>query len=177
MARSRPSSTATPPCPIRKQYGLATTRDGQTEFELVVVQGESAQASQCEYLGTVSLTGLPSGPRGMVKIAVTFELAAECLLTVTAREMATQRQVSVAMTTVPGPGGAARRLANGARGGAPGLSTGVNATVTPPTPRIAEPAVAPAPAAPGRAAAAPAEGGERLLGRLRRLFGGEDGQG
>ncbi len=52
------------PLPTRKQYGLATTRDGQTEFELVVYQGESGRAAECEYLGTVRLTGLPPGPRG-----------------------------------------------------------------------------------------------------------------
>ena len=50
------------PLPARKQYGLATTRDGQTEFELVIVQGESPDAAECEYLGTVRLAGLPSGP-------------------------------------------------------------------------------------------------------------------
>src|SRR6266545_4821181 len=70
------------PLPARKQYGLATTKDGQTEFELVVYQGESGIAAESDYLGTLRLTGLPPGPRGMVKIAVTFELGAECLLTV-----------------------------------------------------------------------------------------------
>ena len=62
------------PLPARKQYGLATTKDGQTEFELVVYQGESGVAAESEYLGTLRLTGLPPGPRGMVKIAVSFEL-------------------------------------------------------------------------------------------------------
>ena len=81
------------PLPSRKQVGLATTEDGQTAFELSVVQGESPLAADCEYLGTVRLDGLPSGPRGMVKIAVGFELGAEGLLTVTARELQTNRVV------------------------------------------------------------------------------------
>jgi molecular chaperone DnaK len=98
------------PLPTRKQYGLATTRDGQTEFELVVYQGESHVASQCEYLGTLRLTGLPPGPRGMVKIAITFELGAECLLTVTARELNTGRQVQAVMSTKEGPNAARRKL-------------------------------------------------------------------
>ncbi len=149
------------PLPVRKQYGLSTSRDGQTEFELVVVQGESEVASECEYLGTLSLTGLPPGPRGMVKIAVTFELGAECLLTVSAKEMHTQRQVSVQLTTRPGPGGVQRRLESGARGGAPELSTGVHAALTP------------SPRAQGEGAVALEGGGDRLLGKLRRLFGGE----
>jgi molecular chaperone DnaK len=91
------------PLPARKQYGLATTRDGQTEFELVVLQGDGPQASQCEYLGTVKLSGLPAGPRGMVKIAVGFELGAECLLTVTARDLNSNRQVKAVMSTRDGP--------------------------------------------------------------------------
>jgi molecular chaperone DnaK len=80
------------PLPVRKQYGLATTRDGQTEFELVVFQGDHTETARCEYLGTVKLAGLPAGPRGMVKLAVTFELGAESLLTVTARELHSGRQ-------------------------------------------------------------------------------------
>ena len=48
-------------------------------------------------------TGLPSGPRGMVKIAVSFELGAECLLTVTARELNTGRQVQAVMSATGGP--------------------------------------------------------------------------
>ncbi|HYG68574.1 MAG TPA: Hsp70 family protein, partial [Anaeromyxobacteraceae bacterium] len=81
------------PLPVRKQYGLTTTRDGQTEFELVVLQGEGPRAADCEVLGVLTLADLPPGPRGMVKIAVTFEVGAESLLTVTARELNTNREV------------------------------------------------------------------------------------
>lgn len=98
------------PLPARKQYGLATTKDGQTEFELFVYQGESKVAGECEYLGTLKLAGLPSGPRGMVKIAVTFELGAECLLTVTARELNTGRKVQAVMSTREGPSAARKKL-------------------------------------------------------------------
>jgi molecular chaperone DnaK len=105
----------------------------------------------------------------MVRIVVTFELGAECLLTVTAREMNTQRQVSVAMSTLPGPGGAQRQLESGTRTGAPVLGTGVHATVTP----AQGPEVAPLP--PPDQVEPP--GGDRLLGKLRRYFGGDGGQG
>jgi molecular chaperone DnaK len=98
------------PLPARKQYGLATSRDGQTEFELVVYQGEGDTAAEREYLGTLRLTGLPPGPRGMLKIAVTFELGAECLLTVTARELNTGRQVQTVLSPKEGPNAARRRL-------------------------------------------------------------------
>ena len=154
--------------PVRKQYGLSTSRDGQTEFELVVVQGESELAAECEYLGTLSLTDLPPGPRGMVKISVTFELGAECLLTVAARELNTQRQVSVLLSTSPGPGGAHRRLESGTGSGAPSISTGLHGTVASPatgTPPAAEPGAAEA------AAVEEERGAGRLLGRLKRLFG------
>jgi len=95
------------PLPSRKQYGLSTTEDGQTEFELVVVQGDAPATDDCEYLGTVRLDGLPAGPRGMLKIAVAFELGAECLLTVTARELATSKSVrtSFAVHTPSSPQG------------------------------------------------------------------------
>jgi molecular chaperone DnaK len=157
--------------PVRKQYGLSTSREGQTEFELVVVQGESELASECEYLGTLSLTDLPPGPRGMVKISVTFELGAECLLSVTARELHTQRQVSVVLSTSPGPGGARGRLEAGTSSGAPAISTGLHPTV-PPSPTGSQPLSATTPA-PGQERVA-GRGGDRLFGRLRRFLGGED---
>ncbi|OFX25610.1 MAG: 2-alkenal reductase [Anaeromyxobacter sp. RBG_16_69_14] len=101
----RPIFERNTPLPSRKQVGLATTEDGQTEFELVVVQGEAPLAEDCEYLGTLRLDGLPAGPRGMVKIAVGFELGVECLLTVTARELQTNRVVKTSFVARAPPSG------------------------------------------------------------------------
>jgi molecular chaperone DnaK len=143
------------PLPARKQYGLATTKDGQTDFELAVFQGESSVASECEYLGTLRLTGLPPGPRGMVKIAVTFELGAECLLTVTARELNTGRQVQGVMSAKEGPNAARRKLE---QAGADKVATG--SFPVPGRPPGAETVAADGPA--------PARG---LGGLFRRLFG------
>jgi molecular chaperone DnaK len=109
------------PLPVRKQYGLTTTRDNQTDFELVVLQGESPRVAECEYLGTVRLSGLPAGPRGLVKIAVSFELGAECLLTVTARELNTGRKVQVVMSAKEGPAAAKRKLDAGESQGSTGV--------------------------------------------------------
>jgi molecular chaperone DnaK len=120
--------------PARKQYGLATTRDGQSEFELVVVQGESAKASECDLLGTVKLAGLPKGPKGMVKIAVTFELGAECLLTVTARELASGRQVRTVLDTREKASDVQRRLEQSGPDEGPNLKTGSIPVVTAPLP-------------------------------------------
>jgi molecular chaperone DnaK len=147
------------PLPARKQYGLATTKDGQTEFELAVFQGESQTAAECEYLGTLRLTGLPPGPRGMVKIAVTFELGPECLLTVTARELNTGRQVQAVMSAKEGPNAARRKLE---QAGVERAQTGSF-----PVPERTPPSVAPPPAA-----APPRAGG--LGGLLRRLFGKDE---
>ena len=122
------------PLPARKQYGLATSRDGQTEFELVVLQGESGVAAECEYLGTLRLAGLPAGPRGMVKIAVSFELGAECLLTVTARELASGRQVRTVLDTREKPSDVQRRLEQSAPDQGPNLKTGNVPVVTTPAP-------------------------------------------
>jgi len=132
------------PLPARKQYGLTTTRDGQTEFELVVLQGESASASECEYLGTVKLTDLPPGPRGMVKIAVSFELGAECLLTVTARELNSGRKVQAPFSAKGGPRAAQQKLDDGLSKGATGAWP--VATTPPggmPIPKAAAPAAGP----------------------------------
>jgi molecular chaperone DnaK len=142
------------PLPARKQYGLATTQDGQTEFELVVFQGESKVAAECEYLGTLRLTGLPPGPRGMVKIAVTFDLGPECLLTVTARELNTGRQVQAVMSAKEGPNAARRKLEQ-----TPADKT----TGSFPVPERAPPAAG---------GAEPRRGG--LGGLLRRLFGTDE---
>ena len=135
------------PLPTRKQYGLATSRDGQTEFELVIVQGESQVAAECEYLGTLRLVGLPSGPRGMVKISVSFELGAECLLTVTARELNTGRQVQAVMSTAEGPA-AARRLLEGPDPARVQTASFAAPGAAPPAPPV-PPAAAPGGAPPG----------------------------
>jgi molecular chaperone DnaK len=147
------------PLPTRKQYGLATTRDGQTEFELVVYQGESGVAAECEYLGTLRLTGLPPGPRGMVKIAVSFELGPECLLTVTARELNTGRQVQAVMSTREGPKAAQRKLEQA--GADPATRTGSF-----PVPAASDAAPATPPPSP-----APVPAGGGIAGFFRRLFG------
>jgi molecular chaperone DnaK len=156
------------PLPARKQYGLSTTRDDQTEFELVVYQGESASAADCEYLGTLRLTGLPQGPRGMVKIAVSFELGAECLLTVTARELNTGRQVQAVMSAREGPNAARQRLEQA--GADPTVRTGSFPVPAGSPPPPAAPAAAAAAAAPdGRPGAPRRQGG--IGGFFRRLFG------
>jgi molecular chaperone DnaK len=72
--------------PASKSYQISTSRDDQTEVDLIILQGDSERAVENEYLGTLKLTGLPPGPRGSVKVSVSFELNNECILKVLARE-------------------------------------------------------------------------------------------
>ncbi|QRK06398.1 TIGR02266 family protein [Archangium violaceum] len=72
--------------PTTKSYQLATSRDDQQELDLIILQGDSERAVENEYLGTLKISGLPPGPRGSVKVSITFEVSNECILKVTARE-------------------------------------------------------------------------------------------
>ncbi|HET6414257.1 MAG TPA: TIGR02266 family protein [Anaeromyxobacter sp.] len=89
--------------PARKAYEHTTTRDGQTELELQVFQGDSPRVSECEYLGTVLVTGLPPRPRGGVRVSVEFSLGAEGILTVTARELDGGRVTELKFATLDTP--------------------------------------------------------------------------
>jgi len=81
--------------PAKKAYEHATTRDGQTELELHVFQGDAHVVTECEYLGDVRVTRLPPKPRGAVRVSVEFALGAEGILTVTARDAATGKELGV----------------------------------------------------------------------------------
>ncbi|ATB48097.1 TIGR02266 family protein [Corallococcus macrosporus] len=97
--------------PSTKSYTLATHRDGQTELELTVFQGDSDKAADNEYLGTLKLEGLPKLPRGAVQVNVTFEVSNESLLKVTAREATSGREVTSTFTTRDTPEAVKARLA------------------------------------------------------------------
>jgi molecular chaperone DnaK len=85
--------------PARKVHEHATTRDHQSELELQVFQGDSPKVSECEYLGAVRVGGLPRRPRGEVRVSFEFEVGAEGLLTVTARELASGKTTIVKLAT------------------------------------------------------------------------------
>jgi molecular chaperone DnaK len=89
--------------PAKKAYEHATTRDGQTEIELQVFQGDSQLVTECEYLGTVRVAGLPAGPRGAVRLAVEFALGNEGILTITARDIATGNVSTFPLATLDTP--------------------------------------------------------------------------
>jgi molecular chaperone DnaK len=108
----------------------------------------------------------------MVKIALTFELGAECLLTVTAREMNTGRSVRATLSTRDGQETMIRKLGDPAGGGAaPRLATGAFPIVTPPAAGPADPPPA-AVAVSGQAAGR--EGDAGFWAMVRRLLGRTD---
>jgi molecular chaperone DnaK len=85
--------------PHTKSYKLKTTRDDQTELKLVVHQGDQALSKDNEFLGTVTLSGLAGGPKGLTEVVVTFELSPASTLTVIARDTSTGRNVKTAFAT------------------------------------------------------------------------------
>jgi molecular chaperone DnaK len=150
--------------PARKEYTLSTTKDDQKTFDLWVFEGDGATVADCQYLGTIQLSGLPRGPRGSVQIAVTFELGEECLLTVRARELRSGREVESVFTTKATPDEVRKRMESDARY--------IAAGVTPP--RAPGPAGPPGAAIPDPAAehaARPAARGAGLKGLWSRITG------
>jgi molecular chaperone DnaK len=89
--------------PVRKAYEHATTRDGQTELELQVFQGDAAKVAECEYLGTLRVGGLRSRPKGEVRVAVEFAVGNEGILDITARDLGTGKVTEVQFATVDTP--------------------------------------------------------------------------
>ena len=96
--------------PVRKAYEHATTRDGQTELELQVFQGDSARVAECEYLGTLQVGGLRSRPRGEVRVSVEFAVGHEGILDITARDLSTGKVTEVKFATVDTPEALRKKL-------------------------------------------------------------------
>jgi molecular chaperone DnaK len=75
--------------PTNRICMFKTFADNQTTQELLLFQGESDRVVNCEYLGTLGISGVTPAPRGSVQIEVSFSLDQECLLKVTSREPST----------------------------------------------------------------------------------------
>ena len=87
------------PLPATKSFGLATQKNDETEMEVMIFQGEDSNVAGNEFLGAVTISGLPKGPAGSVQIAVTVGLDAECVLRVEAREFRTRSVVRSTLAT------------------------------------------------------------------------------
>ena len=87
--------------PTKKSQIFSTAADGQTAVEIHVLQGEREMASGNKTLGRFQLTGIPAAPRGVPQIEVTFDIDANGIVHVSAKDMATgnQQQVSITAST------------------------------------------------------------------------------
>ncbi|NJO42338.1 MAG: molecular chaperone DnaK [Cyanobacteria bacterium CRU_2_1] len=88
--------------PTSKTQTFSTATDGQTSVEIHVLQGERAMAKDNKSLGKFQLTGIPPAPRGVPQIEVSFEIDANGILQVAARDKGTGREQSIRITNTGG---------------------------------------------------------------------------
>ncbi|MGC2208690.1 MAG: molecular chaperone DnaK [Candidatus Korobacteraceae bacterium] len=88
--------------PTRKSETFSTAADNQTSVEIHVLQGERPMAAQNRTLGTFHLSGIPMAPRGVPQIEVTFDIDANGILNVTAKDTATGKDQKIAITSSSG---------------------------------------------------------------------------
>ncbi|MDO8684244.1 MAG: molecular chaperone DnaK [Armatimonadota bacterium] len=84
--------------PTRKSEIFTTAADGQTEVEINVLQGEREMAQANKSLGRFHLTGIPSAPRGIPQVEVTFDIDANGIVNVSAKDLATSKAQSITIT-------------------------------------------------------------------------------
>ncbi|AIF85180.1 chaperone protein DnaK [Candidatus Nitrososphaera evergladensis SR1] len=84
--------------PTKKSKVFTTAADYQTAVTIHVVQGERPMASDCVSLGMFNLSGIPPAPRGVPQIEVTFDIDANGILNVAARDIATQKEAKITIT-------------------------------------------------------------------------------
>ncbi|HSP79329.1 MAG TPA: molecular chaperone DnaK [Myxococcaceae bacterium] len=84
--------------PTRKSETFSTAADGQTQVEIHVLQGERDMAGDNRSLGRFHLTGIPPAPRGVPQVEVTFDIDANGILNVSAKDKATSKEQKVTIT-------------------------------------------------------------------------------
>ncbi len=84
--------------PVRKSEVFSTAEDNQTAVDIHVLQGERPMAADNMTLGRFRLDGIPTAPRGMPQVEVTFDIDANGILNVTARDKATGKEQKVTIT-------------------------------------------------------------------------------
>ena len=84
--------------PTKKAETYSTAVDGQTNVEIHVLQGEREMASDNKSLGTFRLDGIPPAPRGVPQIEVTFDIDANGILSVNAKDKGSGKEQSISIT-------------------------------------------------------------------------------
>ena len=88
--------------PTRKSETFSTTSDNQTSVEVHVCQGERPLARDNRTLGKFHLVGLPPAPRGVPQIEVTFDIDANGIVNVSAKDLGTQKEQKITITASSG---------------------------------------------------------------------------
>jgi molecular chaperone DnaK len=88
--------------PTRKSEIFSTASDSQTSVEVHVLQGERSMAGQNRTLGKFHLVGIPPAPRGMPQIEVTFDIDANGIVNVSAKDLGTGREQKITITASSG---------------------------------------------------------------------------
>ena len=88
--------------PTSKTQVFSTAADGQTSVEIHILQGERPMAGDNKTLGRFMLSGIPSAPRGVPQVEVTFDIDANGILNVKAKDKATGKEQSITITASTG---------------------------------------------------------------------------
>ena len=88
--------------PTRKSEIFSTAADNQTSVEIHVLQGERSMARDNRTLGKFTLVGIPSAPRGVPQIEVTFDIDANGIVNVSAKDLATSKEQKITITASSG---------------------------------------------------------------------------
>ena len=88
--------------PTRKGEVFSTAADSQTSVEIKVYQGERSMASDNRLLGVFQLVGIPPAPRGIPQVEVTFDIDANGILNVSAKDKATSKEQKITITSSSG---------------------------------------------------------------------------
>ena len=88
--------------PTRKSQIFSTATDNQTAVSIHVLQGEREMAGDNKTLGRFELVGIPAAPRGIPQIEVTFDIDANGIVHVSAKDLATQKEQSIQITASSG---------------------------------------------------------------------------
>src|SRR5246127_3356155 len=88
--------------PTKKSNVFSTAADNQTSVEIKVYQGERAMAADNKLLGVFQLVGIPPAPRGLPQVEVTFDIDANGILNVTAKDKATNNEQKITISSSSG---------------------------------------------------------------------------
>jgi molecular chaperone DnaK len=88
--------------PTRKSEIFSTAADSQTSVEIHVLQGEREMASYCKSIGRFRLEGIPAAPRGVPQIEVAFDISADGILNVSAKDLGTGKEQKITITASSG---------------------------------------------------------------------------